>query len=115
MWTCPKRRAPAISRVGIHDNAGEFRLKVEGPLGASESRELQACWKTAESTIGSRRFVVDLTKAASVDGAARELLGRMRASGAIIENREASILQFRLTDLLACLVLRLKVRAHLEA
>jgi hypothetical protein len=69
-------------RVGIHDGSGEFRLKLEGRLGAEESREVEWCWRTGASTIGARRFVVDVSRALLVDSAAADLLRRMRESGA---------------------------------
>ena len=60
MWTCPQDRMQDEFRIGIHDTSNEFRLKLEGCLGAAESPEVESCWQTAASTIGGRHFTVDV-------------------------------------------------------
>ena len=87
MWTCPQLQdhQDFRFRVGIHDLSSEFRLQVEGSLGATESREVESCWRTAASTIGGRRFTVDLSMVRSIDPPAAELLSRMRDSGAELQ------------------------------
>lgn len=82
MWTCPQFQIRDEFRVGIHDGSGEFRLQLEGHLGAAESREVESCWRTAADTIPGRRFTVDLSLVRSLDSTAEELLSRMRDSGA---------------------------------
>ena len=82
MWTCPQDRMRDEFRVGIHDTSNEFRLKLEGCLGAAESREVESCWQTAASTIGGRHFTVDVSQVKSLDSTAAELLSRLRKSGA---------------------------------
>jgi len=60
-WTCKEtQKTQDEFRVTIHDGSGEFRLQLQGNLGPAESREVESCWRTAASTIGGRRFIVDL-------------------------------------------------------
>jgi len=82
MWTCRQFQIRDEFRVGIYDGSGEFRLQLEGHLGAAESREVESCWRTAADTIAGRRFTVDLSLVRSLDSTVEELLSRMRDSGA---------------------------------
>lgn len=82
MFRCPKRQAGESFRVGIHDSAGSFRLKLEGRLAAAEAREVESCWITARSTIGDKRFLVDLSLTTAVDSAGRALLERLYENNA---------------------------------
>jgi len=82
-WTCKEtQKTQDEFRVTIHDGSGEFRLQLQGNLGPAESREVESCWRTAASTIGGRRFIVDLSLVQSLHTPAAELLSRIRDSGA---------------------------------
>ena len=82
MFRCPKRQAGESFRVGIHDGASAFRLKLEGRLAAAGAREVESCWMTARSTIGDKRFIVDLSLTTAVDPSGRELLERLYENNA---------------------------------
>jgi len=82
MFRRPKRQAGESFRVGIHDSAGSFRLKLEGRLAAAGAREVESCWMTARSTIGDKRFLVDLSLTTAVDPAGRDLLERLHENNA---------------------------------
>lgn len=137
MWTCPQHRMPDDFRVGIHDASNEFRLQLEGRFGAVESREVESCWRTAASTIGGRRFIIDVSRVGSLDSTAAKLLSRMRDSGAQFQGDDSRfpqaigrprefppgrpanednpfcLLQF--PELLACLLLRFRAWARWPA
>lgn len=131
MWTCPQLQVRDEFRVAIHDGSDEFRLQLQGHLGPAESREVESCWRTAASTIGGRRFTVDLSLVRSLDTTAAELLSRMRDSGAELQGgsqrlqhgvetgpadrpeKPATLLPLsRFATLVACLLLRLKLWAR---
>jgi len=132
-WTCAQLRTTDDFRVTIHDGSSEFRLQLQGNLGSAESREVESCWRTAASTIGGRRFTVDLSLVRSLDTPAAELLSRMRDSGAELKGgserldhvREleggpvvpptksnALLCLSRFATLVACLLLRIKMWAR---
>jgi hypothetical protein len=81
MFGCPKSQ-PGGFRVGIHDSAAVFRLKLEGPFTAAAAHEVESCWTTARSTVRHKKLVVDLSRTTSVDAAGRELLLRLHGHGA---------------------------------
>ncbi len=113
MFRCPKRHSSREFRIGIHDSAAAFRLKLEGPLGAAGVPEVEACWRTAASTMAGREFIVDLSDAAPADTAGEELVARLRAGGARFLTAEPPRRRDRLHGLrnfpalLACLFARL--------
>jgi hypothetical protein len=82
MFARSERRNDVPFRVSIHHHAGAFVLKLEGPFGAADAPEVEARWRTAASLLESRAFEVDLAGVTSVEPSARELLLRMRESGA---------------------------------
>jgi hypothetical protein len=82
MFTGSRPRKDTPFRVSIHHQTGAFVLKLEGPFRAADAPEVEARWRTAASLLGSQPFVVDLAAATSVEPAARDLLIRMRDSGA---------------------------------
>src|SRR5579864_5242416 len=66
----------------LHDDPSAFRLELAGLLSAGNSAELERCWRTGSSTLGTRDFVVDLRALTSVDEAGRRLLQRWSQQGA---------------------------------
>ncbi len=66
----------------LHDDPWAFRLELVGALSDGNAVELERCWRTGSSTLGTRAFVVDLGALTSVDDAGRRLLGRWRQLGA---------------------------------
>ena len=132
-WACTQLTTQDEFRVTIHDGSSEFRLQLQGKLGSAESREVESCWRTAASTIGGRRFIVDLSLVRSLDTPATELLWRMRDSAAELRGsgqrlehvrgvegglivsltkRDALLPLSRFATLMACLMLRVKMWAR---
>jgi anti-anti-sigma regulatory factor len=68
-------------KITLHDSAGEFRLNLEGRLAGPWVRELELCWRTASSTTGGRRTVVDLADVDFVDSDGEVILTQMHAAG----------------------------------
>jgi hypothetical protein len=83
-------------RVTIHDGARAFLLRLEGCFPARDVGEVEACWRTAESTIAGREFVVDLSRLRSLEFESGQLLARMHAAGARFIARTPEIV--RLVD-----------------
>jgi hypothetical protein len=90
--SCRPPDASRSFRVGIHDAAQEFRLKVEGPVGLDEALEVESCWQTARSTLGSRRLVLDLNLATQIDEPACHALSGI-VSQAVVVGREEIVRQ----------------------
>ena len=72
-------------KITLHDSPREFRLKLEGRLSGPWVRELELCWKTAASTTGGRKTVIDLGEVDFVDPEGRTLLSDMHAQGVEME------------------------------
>ncbi len=72
-----------------HDERACFRFQLRGPLDERSARQLECSWQTAQSILGKKDLVVDVTGVTEVDDAGRQLLNRMRESGALIQNNEA--------------------------
>jgi anti-anti-sigma regulatory factor len=68
-------------KITLHDSAGEFRLNLEGRLAGPWVRELELCWRTASSTTGGRRTVVDLADVDFVDSDGEVILTQMHSAG----------------------------------
>lgn len=71
-----------------HDERACFRFQLRGPLGERSTRQLECSWQTAQSILGKKELVVDITGLTEVDDAGRKLLNRMRESGAQIQDSE---------------------------
>ncbi len=69
-------------RITIHDSAQALTFKLEGKLAGAWVKELEQCWVTGSSTLNGRSVIVDLRKVAFIDPEGKELLRRMKASGA---------------------------------
>ena len=68
-------------RITIHDSSQALTLKLEGKLTGAWVRELEQCWITGKSTLGSRAAVVELADVSFVDADGKQLLARMHAEG----------------------------------
>jgi len=66
----------------MHDGPTAFRLELAGDLNHEATRRLDQDWRTASSTIGDRRLVVDLTLVTGADEQGRALLTRWTRGGA---------------------------------
>ncbi|QOY87625.1 hypothetical protein [Paludibaculum fermentans] len=71
-----------------HDERACFRFQLRGPLDERSIRQLECSWQTAQSILGKKDLVVDVTGVTEVDDAGRKLLNRMRESGAQIQDNE---------------------------
>jgi len=78
------RRPNAGLQFYLHDGSTEFRFKLSGHLSDHGARELEQTWRTASSTIGARKLVVDLSRVTGIDEAGRGLLLMWHREGAIL-------------------------------
>lgn len=69
-------------KITIHDSPEIFRFQLEGKLAGAWVRELEQCWRTANSTTAGKRLVVDLTDTDFVDETGKRLLAEMHEHGA---------------------------------
>jgi hypothetical protein len=68
----------------MHDSSAEFRFQLLGDLSGDGVRDVEQAWRTASSTIGERRFVVDITNLTSIDDEGRELIEKWHRIGALL-------------------------------
>lgn len=76
------RVRPSSFKYYIHDSTEALRLKLIGEFTQREVTELNGCWRTARTTIGQRKLVLDLRGLIAVDEAAKQWLAAMSAEGA---------------------------------
>jgi hypothetical protein len=69
-------------KITVVDTPTEQRLIVEGGLIAAYVSELEAAWKRAFLSRGTRKSIVDLRGITLVDGKAERLLLEMKREGA---------------------------------
>ena len=69
-------------RITVNDAPDGLGMKLEGKLGGAWVTELEECWRTATSSLGSRPLHVDLTGVDCVDAAGKYLLALMHKGGA---------------------------------
>lgn len=73
----------------MHDGPSAFRFELSGELDHQGACRLERDWRTASSTLGGRRLVVDITFVTGVDQAGRALLVSWHRGGAhFVANRE---------------------------
>ena len=65
-----------------HDCPRAFRFVLSGDLSGEAVQQLQWAWQTAQSTLGGRDLIVDISGIANADPFGLELLFRMRKAGA---------------------------------
>ena len=66
----------------IHDAITECRLQLLGELSERDIAELSGCWRTARTTLGTRKLVLDLRALKAVDEPGKQWLISMGAEGA---------------------------------
>ncbi len=71
-----------MMRYYMHDGPAAFRFELAGDLDAADAASLEQDWRTASSTIGERKLIVDLSFVTAIDEASRSLFGRWYAGGA---------------------------------
>ncbi len=70
-------------RYYIHDAIASCRLQLIGELTEAEIDDLNGCWRTAKTTLGTRPLILDLHALKSVDEAGKQWLAGMAQEGAI--------------------------------
>jgi hypothetical protein len=76
----------------MHDGPTAFRFELTGHLNHAAARSLDQDWRTASSTIGDRRLIVDITFVTGADEQGRALITRWHQQGArLIANSKASL------------------------
>ena len=68
----------------IHDGTRSFRLAIEGRLCAENAANVAQALRTAESTIGDRRVVIEIDGLSGIDDVGRTLLREWHDAGAQI-------------------------------
>jgi hypothetical protein len=76
--------------VYLHDSSTALRFVLRGELAGGGAQDLEHAWTTANSILGSRELVVDISAVTDADACGRELLSRMRQSGARVTARIGS-------------------------
>jgi ABC-type transporter Mla MlaB component len=66
----------------LHDSAATFRFVLRGELTGDHVAGLRHAWATAQSILGTKELVVDLSGITTADAAGFEMLCEMRRSGA---------------------------------
>lgn len=72
-------------RISWESRDGRPVLKLEGRLTDVWVSEAEMQWTTALALVGGTHLTVDLRDVLCVDAAGRQLLGRMRKGGAVLE------------------------------
>jgi len=66
----------------IHDSVSTLRFQLIGDLRAANVFELNGSWETARTTLGGRRFLLDVSQLYGTDAEGRAWLIKMQQSGA---------------------------------
>lgn len=69
-------------RYYIHDGVASCRLQLLGELTEADIADLNGCWRTAKTTLGSRQLILDLHALRSVDEAGKQWLAGIAQEGA---------------------------------
>jgi hypothetical protein len=69
-------------RYYIHDAVASCRLQLIGELTEAEVAELNGCWRTVKTTLGTRKLILDLHALRNVDEAGKQWLAGMAQEGA---------------------------------
>ncbi len=78
--TVPKaQRYQSRLKYYIHDSIDTLRLELTGQLAEDDLGELTGCWRTAKTTLGQRRLLLDLRCLQGIDGGGRQWLNVMSA------------------------------------
>jgi len=83
----PSRRQPTRARSSlfkyyIHDSVEGYRLQLMGELTEADVPELDGCWRTARTTIGTRKLVLDVRLLQFADDSGKRWLLSMASEGA---------------------------------
>jgi hypothetical protein len=70
-------------RYYIHDAIAACRLQLIGELTEAEIGDLNGCWRTAKTTLGTRPLILDLHALKSVDETGKQWLASIAQEGAV--------------------------------
>jgi hypothetical protein len=76
------RLRSTVFKYYIHDSIDACRFQLLGELSESEIAELSGCWRTARTTLGNRKLVLDLEGLRTIDEAGKQWLIAMAGEGA---------------------------------
>jgi hypothetical protein len=77
-----KRPAASLLKYYIHDSIDALRFELCGELTEWDVAELNGCWHTARTTLGSRKLILDVRRLAAADEVGRQWLHSMSSQGA---------------------------------
>lgn len=77
---CHEERAR--SSYHMHDGCSARRLDLSGFLSAELATEIEACWRTASSTLGCRALVIDVSRMTDAGESGHRLLRQWYQLGA---------------------------------
>ena len=79
----PKIKLMARFKYYIHDSIDSYRLQLLGELMEQDVPDLNGSWRTAKTTLGTRKLVLDLNGLKKVDDAGKQWLASMADEGAL--------------------------------
>jgi hypothetical protein len=97
----------------MHDSSAEFRFQLSGDFSGDGVRDIEQAWRTASSTIGQRRFVVDVTNLTGIDDEGRGLIDKWHRIGASLVAKSCEA-KARLQELVDCPVTLLETGDELS-
>lgn len=89
-----------MMRITQQQTGETMTLKIEGRLAGEWANEMRRCWDEILKNARSRVIRLDLTEVTFIDGAGKELLAAMFASGAV--PGAANVMTKAVIEQLAC-------------
>jgi hypothetical protein len=77
-----RRPAASLLKYYIHDSIDALRFELCGELTEWDVAELNGCWRTARTTLGSRKLILDVRRLTAADEGGRQWLHAMSSQGA---------------------------------
>ncbi len=74
----------SVFKYYIHDSVESCRLQLLGEFSEADVPELSGCWRTAKTTLGSRKLLLDLRKLRAMDDSGRQWIISMANEGALL-------------------------------
>ncbi|MBV9779510.1 MAG: hypothetical protein JOY62_05995 [Acidobacteriaceae bacterium] len=74
----------------IHDGVSACRLQLIGELTSADLEELNGCWRTAKTTLGNRKLILDLRDLTAIDEDGRQWVSSMTVQGAVCASSSLS-------------------------
>ncbi len=69
-------------KITLHDSPQAIRFQLEGKLVGPWVREMEQCWRTAESIRKQKALIIDLAEVTFIDSDGKELLETLAQAGA---------------------------------